>query len=325
MGACSVDRADMDSAQCTGLSCIVNRTEGAPTALPGALATPDASADVSVRLLKVACGVGSCVPDNPRSCSSYAPPPAAGSGGGGPTDAGAGPVASSDAGNLDAGIDDGGRDPRVDGSFARPTPAEPAPSAFACQLTLTTRNRGIERSCGPSGARGVDEACTSALDCAPGLGCVGTVRSGRCLAYCCGIDGDTCETGSYCAQRPLRSTALGEAQGPMVPVCDRAENCSLGEPANCNGEHCVCAPGTACSVVRPDGTTACVPEGQGEAGEPCPCKWGYHCSQATTPASCVKTCELNILGSCGAGVCQSTPLLPEGWGTCVGAYPEQMP
>ncbi|HKO91982.1 MAG TPA: hypothetical protein VJU61_12555, partial [Polyangiaceae bacterium] len=75
---------------------------------------------------------------------------------------------------------------------------------------------------------------------------------------------------------------------------------------------------------RPNGITACVPEGQGEAGGACPCKWGFHCSQATSPASCVKTCELNGENSCGAGICQATPLLPDGWGTCVGASPAQM-
>lgn len=310
----------MTSSACTGLSCRADISEGAATDLPTTAAAPDASAPSSApKLLKVDCGIGSCVPDDSRACASYAPPATPGTGGG--RDAGADPVVP-DAGSEggDAGLDDGGGDPWVDGSFSRPTPQEAAPSAFACQL-LPTGN-SVERTCVSAGVRGVEEACTSSLDCAPGLGCVGRVRSGRCLPYCCGIDGDTCETGYYCAPRPLRSPELGEADGPPVPVCDRAENCSLGEPANCTGEHCVCAAGTACSVVRPDGTTACEPEGRGTAGEKCPCKWGYHCSQATTPATCVKTCELNATNSCGKGVCQSAPLLPEGWGTCVGASPE---
>ncbi|MEO8184245.1 MAG: hypothetical protein ABI895_35950 [Deltaproteobacteria bacterium] len=322
IGACSVDRADVATSPCTGLSCRDDMSEGAATDLAGTAATPDASAPSNApRLLKVACGGGSCVPDDSRACASSAPPTQV-TGGGGAVDAGTG---SPDAGSegLDAGLDDGGRDPRVDGSFSRPTPQEPAPSAFACQLTRTG-NDAVKRECVPAGVREIDEACTSSLDCRPGLGCVGGVRSGRCLPYCCGIDGDTCETGYYCAQRPLRSPELGEADGPLVPVCDRAEGCSLGEPANCTGEHCLCAAGTVCSVVRPDGTRACVIEGPGSAGDPCPCKWGYHCSQATSPATCVKTCELNTPDSC-SGVCQSTPLLPEGWGTCVDAYPEPKP
>jgi hypothetical protein len=324
IGACSVDRADLASSTCTGLSCREDISQGRATDLPGTAAAPDASAP-PLTLLKVACGAGSCVPDDSRACANYAPPPRPGTGSG-EADAGAGPAAASDAGRetLDGGGDDGGRDPRVDGSFSRPTPQEAAPSAFACQLARMPDN-GVERACIPAGVRRVDEACTSSLDCAPGLGCVGSVRSGRCLPYCCSLGSDTCETGYYCAPRPLRSSELGEAYGPLVPVCDRAENCSLGEPANCLGEHCVCAAGTVCSVVRPDGTTACMPEGQSGAGEQCPCKWGYHCSQATTPATCVKTCELNTVDSCGKGVCQSAPLLPEGWGTCVGASPEAKP
>jgi len=278
-------------------------------------------------LLKVVCGAGSCVPDDRLSCAGYSPASSPGAPG---SESDAGTSGSLDAG-LDGGLNDGGREPDVDGSFSRPTPPESAPSAFACRLALTNPRidpaalQPVERTCAAAGARKADEACSSSLDCEAGLGCVGSVRSGRCLPYCCGLDDNTCESGHYCAPRPLRSTELGEADGPLIPVCDRAENCSLGEPADCTGQHCVCAPGTACSVVRPDGTTACEPEGQGSQGDRCPCKWGYHCSQATTPASCVKTCELNTANSCGSGVCQSTPLLPEGWGTCVGASPDQMP
>jgi hypothetical protein len=288
-------------------------------------AAPDASASSPPpKLLKVDCGDGTCVPDDVRSCADYSPPAQTPGKAGEEGDAGRGGPADAGSEGLDAGVTDAGSDTRVDGSFIRPTAPEAAPSAYACQLSPGPRNRAA-RSCVPAGRRKVDEACTSSLDCEPGLGCVGGARAGRCLPYCCGIDGDTCEEGYYCARRPLRTLELGEADGPLVPVCDRAENCSLGEPADCTGEHCVCSPDTACSVVRPDGTTACMRQGENGAGEPCPCKWGYVCSQGTTPPSCVKTCELNALDQCGSGVCQSTPLLPEGWGTCVGAPSDQMP
>lgn len=324
IGACSVDRADMATSSCTGLSCRDVANDGPPTDVGGTAAAPDASTSSSPPppLLKVVCGGGSCVPEDARSCANFSPEqPIRNSGG--ETDAGPGAEADGGAG-LDAGVSDAGVDTRVDGSFTRPTTPEAAPSAYACQLSLNRSNR-VVRSCVPAGVRKIDEACTSSLDCEPGLGCVGSVRAGRCLPYCCGIDGDTCEEGYYCAKRHLRTLELGEADGPEVPVCDRAENCSLGEPANCTGEHCVCSTDTACSVVRPDGTTACVDQGENGAGEPCPCKWGYVCSQGTTPPSCVKTCELNALEQCGSGVCQSTPLLPEGWGTCVGTPSAPMP
>jgi hypothetical protein len=325
VGACSVDHAAMDTAPCLGLSC--NRgdlTMPSGTDVAGSLATPDAAAEVAA-LLKPVCGAGSCVPDQPLACASYVPPPVDDpSGSADPSaDSGLSLDAGAGADPLDGGLDGGAGEPPIDGSYPRPSPPDPAPSAFACQLSLSASNR-VERKCGAAGSQGIDEACTSSLDCQPGLGCVGAVRAGRCLPFCCGLGTDTCAPDYYCAQRPLRSLTLGEADGPLVPVCDRAEYCSLGEPVNCTGEHCVCAAGAACTVVRPDGTTACVPEGQGDGGDPCPCKWGFHCSQATSPATCVKTCELNGENTCGAGICQGTPLLPDGWGTCVGASQAQM-
>jgi len=322
IAACSVDHADMAVAACTGLSCNRDDLSSSPgQEVPSSLATPDAAVAVA-ELVKVVCGAGSCVPDQGLACE---PPPREDNPGSdnatSDPDAGVDGGAESEA--LDGGLNDAAAEPPIDGSFPRPSPPELAPSAFSCQLSLTANN-GIERTCGAVGSQGIDEACTSSLDCQPGLGCVGAVRAGRCLPYCCGLGDDTCAEGYYCAQRPLRSLALAEADGPMVPVCDRGDDCSLGEPVNCTGEHCKCATGTACTVVRAGGTTACVPEGQGEAGDSCPCKWGFHCSQATSPATCVKTCELNGENSCGPGICQATPLLPDGWGTCVGASPAQM-
>lgn len=307
----------MPSASCTGLSCYSVST-GEPEQPPVTVRGLDASTE-TLPLLKVACGDGSCVPNDRRACEDYRPPPT-NSGGG--RDAGG--ALSGDAGDsLDAGVNDAGRELDVDGSFPRPAPPELAPAAYACQLSPSAKGK-VDRGCGPSGSRGVNEACTSTLDCEAGLGCVGSARAGRCLPYCCGIDGDSCEEGFYCAQRPLRTLELGERDGPMVPVCDRAENCNLGEPADCVGEHCVCAPETACAMVRSDGTTACVRGGEGEESDPCPCKWGFTCSQGLNPPRCVKTCEVGDPSSCLPGVCQAAEELPQGWGTCVGAR-EAMP
>jgi hypothetical protein len=282
---------------------------------------PDASGESTELPAKAACGVGSCLPDDPDACLGYAPPVNPGDDDGA-LDAGALP--ESDAG-LDSGADGGS--PNVDGNFNQPTRPEVAPSKFACQV-IANSGSPTRRECLPAGLQGLEDACTSSLDCAPGLGCVGTVRSGRCLPYCCAEGADTCPEDFYCAERPLRSDAYGERTGPMVPVCNRADNCSLGEPFDCGGESCKCGPESVCTLVRTDGTTACtpLPESPGQAGEPCPCDRGYHCSQATDPGTCVKTCDLGERDSdvCGSGVCQATPALPMGWGICVGAAPEQM-
>lgn len=325
VGACSVDSADMTAADCTGLSCGVLGPPMPPQDVPTTLSdAPDAAAPAPVTPAKDICGVGSCLPDDATECTDYVPPPepSGGNDAGVDVDAGVAPEPPV----LDAGAprDAGTEGPVIDGSFTQP--ARPAPGAprFACQLAVNDGK--VQRACGVAGSQALEQACTSSIDCAPGLGCVGSAGSGRCLPYCCGVDTDSCEPGFYCAERPLRSEAFGANNGPLVPVCDRADNCSLGEEENCTGSGCVCGPDMACQLVGDNRTTACVklPEHPGHAGDACPCDRGYHCSQGTQ--ICVKTCALDAEDSdtCGSGVCQATPVLPEGWGICVGAAPEQM-
>jgi hypothetical protein len=347
--SCLVPDADMAASRCTGLSC--SSTEGDSNAanVRGSLAGADASAP-DTEPAKPACGsVGSCLPEDVTACSDYVPPAPAGGnpsgetsggadGGGLDSDAGGVPADAGavDAGSVaDAGGDPGNRPPAVDGSFDRPRQPEPAAREYACRLTLDDA-RVVGRGCAPSGVRGLDDSCTSSLDCLPGLGCVGEALSGRCRPFCCAIDGDeSCGAGSYCAERPLRAESLGETTGPLVPVCVRADGCSLGERFPCTGRACVCGPDTACALVRPDGTTACLVPGTGGAGDACSlqgtgeagrCRAGYLCSQAADSGTCVKTCDLDdpTSGDCRApSVCQAAPALPMGWGTCVGAAPEE--
>src|SRR5262249_55473547 len=158
----------------------------------------------------------------------------------------------SDAGDAGDGLD---------GSFVRNPPRDPEPRAYACQVTPRTPTdenpSPIERACAPSGSQGINEACTSSMDCAAGMACVGPVHRGRCLFYCCREGGgDACAPGYYCGEQPLRIESLGEESGPSVPVCNRADNCSLAEPHPCEGERCVCGPETACTLINNNGTTA---------------------------------------------------------------------
>lgn len=324
VGACSVDNARLAASDCVGLSC---GSLGPPAPVQNVPVYSSNASDASVppsSPAKAACGAGSCLPDDGLACENHVPTPA--------------PVVppssngALDAGlpstGVDGGVDGGSAGPALDGSFAEPTQPDVTPSKFACQVSV--ENRAVVRQCGAAGLQGVEEPCTSSQDCRSGLGCVGGLNSGRCLPFCCAVDGDSCPTDFYCTERPLRSEPFRETNAPLVPVCERADNCSLSEPFDCEGPRCVCGPDTACALVSPDGTTACLPPGTGEAGDPCPasnpCKHGYHCSQATSPGTCVKICDLDQENSeaCGSGVCQATPLLPDGWGTCVGAVPSEM-
>jgi hypothetical protein len=109
-------------------------------------------------------------------------------------------------------------------------------------------------------------------------------------------------------------------QAPAVPVCVPAVECSLAEDYPCSGNACKCPSDTACMVVSDEGKTSCVVPGDGRAGQACPCQWGHVCSKATN--ECVKLCQTAAPGDdCGSDRCQATPVLPAGWGVCVGYVP----
>jgi hypothetical protein len=320
--ACSVDDAEKAPVSCSGLNCSpLGDTPPPDTNVPGVAGSPDASTAPPSPSAKAECGPGSCLPDDVEACIDHSEPPPGQADAGVDLDAGA--PSPADAGiGADASVEG----PPIDGNFDQPERPASGPPRFACQLSL--EGGQVRRACGAAGTQQLEDPCTSSVDCAPGLGCVGMMRAGRCLPFCCGDDDkDTCDTGFYCAQRPLRSEELGEADGPLVPVCARADNCNLGEQKDCTGPRCLCGPDMACKLVR-DGTTSCMPLGDtpGQAGDKCPCDRGYHCSTATKPAMCVKTCDLDEKDSetCGQGVCQAAAALPTGWGICVAATPEQM-
>jgi hypothetical protein len=100
-------------------------------------------------------------------------------------------------------------------------------------------------------------------------------------------------------------------------VCVRADNCNLSQEYPCQDEaECQCQEGTACQVVRRDGTTTCAVPGEGEAGDECPCAWGHVCSQAS--GTCLKLCETVVDGDqCDGGICQVASNLPDNWGVCI--------
>jgi hypothetical protein len=133
------------------------------------------------------------------------------------------------------------------------------------------------------------------------------------------------EKGTYCAERPLRDEPAGTNKEPtidagssiMVPVCARADECSLSQPYPCPaGKDCQCPEGTACSVVdAATPTTTCLKPGNGSAGQACPCAFGHVCSQTTQ--KCLKLCQTKTTDA-ECSKCQASVELPDGWGVCVG-------
>ncbi len=183
------------------------------------------------------------------------------------------------------------------------------PGGVGCRIQAG--DDGPLRVCARAGTGEADAPCTSAADCAAGFACIGEGAAGICRHYCCDGAERSCLSGRYCAERPL----IGS--GMVVPVCARADNCSLSQPYPCQeGEDCQCPEGTACLVVRGDGTTTCAEPGSGRVGDSCPCAYGHVCSQAS--GTCLKLCEtVSDTDQCDGGVCQAAAMLPEAWGVCI--------
>jgi hypothetical protein len=197
------------------------------------------------------------------------------------------------------------------------------PGGYACRVVEDEDERPT-RVCARAG-RGFDGApCTASADCGAGLACIvvrntttgseGSVDAGVCRRYCCLGAERSCGSDDYCGT----GTLLGvDGPGLQVPICRKADNCSLSSPYPCTeGDECQCEPDKACLVVRADGTTTCADPGPGLVGDECPCAWGHVCSRATD--SCLRLCELPAAANaCPGGVCQKAADLPENWGVCI--------
>jgi hypothetical protein len=243
---------------------------------------------------------------------------AGGGGSGGETGSGGSP--SSDGGSGGEGTGGMGGAPAVDAGgevdASLGGASGNAELGEACRVVLSDGQP--KRECAPAGTGELDAPCVASSDCASGLACVGDDLAGRCLPYCC-LGDITCKPGTYCTELSLRDVTA------VVPVCVAADRCKLGDPYPCPEDAtCQCPADTACTVVRPDGTTSCVEPGEGMLGEECPCAPGFLCSTAT--GTCLKLCSTtgsSVDGGafpagdgCGSGKCQSAAQLPKGWGLC---------
>ena len=109
---------------------------------------------------------------------------------------------------------------------------------------------------------------------------------------------------------------MGADEAPLkVPVCVAGDNCSLVDPYPCSLDSCKCPEDKACTVVRSDGTTACVTPGSGQAGDPCPCAAQHVCSESTQ--TCLQLCQTTSSElKCDQGQCQWNSALPPTYGVC---------
>src|SRR5262249_46924024 len=142
-------------------------------------------------------------------------------------------------------------------------------------------------------------ACQQTTDCAAGYFCLAKIDD-TCHKLCCGGDWTGCPSAN---EHCITSLVFGDGMGGTIQtgamLCYPVNNCDALSPQSCG------KPGTACELVDTTGATACVPEGPGGAGAPCPCQGGFTCVGGV----CRRLCKAVEGG--GAPYCQA------GEGVCV--------
>ncbi|NUO54755.1 MAG: hypothetical protein HOV80_38430 [Polyangiaceae bacterium] len=226
------------------------------------------------------CGEGACVPGGVNNCNE-------GTGGGG-TGGGSGIGGAGGGGGSDGtGSGTGGAAP------------------LGCQVDVS----GIEPEpkCMPVNPLGqIDTVCIDSSQCAAGNACVVVGGSGSavCRPYCC--EDLDCPGETYCAPQPVQGFLT-----ERVPVCTKAIEC---DPFN-ETQPAACKENETCTIVGPGGMTGCVPTGDGQSCDPCPCAEGYMCNLGT--GTCQKLCHTNMSDECGGmgGTCQG---FSDDIGVCIG-------
>lgn len=165
--------------------------------------------------------------------------------------------------------------------FLLPALPNTSPIPFAqCQVVGTVQEGG---------------ACTSPIDCAPGLDCTADGSAGTCRKYCCNLNQQSgCPDGQVCALE--LSDANQDPTG--VGLCDACDGCDpLDSAATCGGtDGCYPIPGSDGSSFS--ACTLCLASTQNRAaGQQCrsvnDCSPGLGCFRLNNrPPVCIAMCDL---------------------------------
>lgn len=226
-----------------------------------------------------------------------------------------------DGGSADVTVIlDGGGDPAIppDGVAACPQGICNYQSGLGCPqgtpacIPALDGMGGVAPACQPAGTAKTGEACAQFTDCAAGFLCV----LGACKKLCCGGDWTGCPTaGEHCLTSLVYDNGMGGTLQTGAMLCETVNNCDALVPSSCGGKG-------VCQIADATGATACLPEGSGQSGDPCPCKGGFTC-QTPNDASprCVRLCKAVEGGGepfCkpGEGICTHFVRDPPGVGEC---------
>ena len=156
----------------------------------------------------------------------------------------------------------------------------------------------VSTVCSAVGPRPDGNACTESIQCGAASDCAGPSGASSCRNYCCAGNAQ-CAGGSFCDVQPL-----AQASGTRVPVCmpiTPAGGCSLLQQLQVPAT--ACGTGATCSVVREDGSTACIEAGAAKARDACDtghCGPGLVCLGATGARTCYALCHTSSANECVA-------------------------
>lgn len=216
------------------------------------------------------------------------------------------------------------REPILDGGGQIPAPPDGAslcpmgacnyqtgsgctPDGAAASCVPLPTGTGLAPTCEKAGSAAYGQNCMQWTDCVAGAVCAG----GKCRKLCCGRDWTGCPSGEHC----LRSFEVQLTDGRILDsqafLCFPVNQCSALTPET------GCSSSETCQIADPTGATACLPDGTGVAGQPCPCKGGYTC----VGGGCRRLCRAVSGGgepSCPAveGTCVHFARDPAGVGEC---------
>jgi hypothetical protein len=126
---------------------------------------------------------------------------------------------------------------------------------------------GLTPTCEPAGTVALGGACMQWTDCASGAVCA----QGHCRKLCCGKDWTGCADGEHCLSAFEVQMPDGKVMSSGAYLCTPVNQCDALVPSSCTEA------GTTCQLADETGATACLPEGTGSPGNPCPCKGGNTC------------------------------------------------
>jgi hypothetical protein len=230
----------------------------------------------------------------------------------------------------DGGEPDGGAEVILD---AGGTPATPPDGASLCPAgecnyqtgvgcpaaspacIPTLNGSAVSPGCEPAGTGTTGVACAQATDCAAGYFCG---ADASCHKLCCGGDWTGCDSPSeHCLEQLSFATSSGGVVATGAMLCYPVNTCDALTPATC------ATAGTTCQIADATGATACLPEGTGGAGDPCPCQGGFTCLVDPVKGPlCHRLCGAVAGGAppyCqeNEGVCAHYVNDPAGVGVCV--------